>query len=65
MNSCTIEETAKDGEEKISFLFKLKAGKADARIVLYDLGSDKLGKAYWEENEQIAKKWLKIINDTF
>jgi hypothetical protein len=65
VNSCIIKETAKIGEEKISFLFKLKTGKADTKIVLYDLENDKLGKAYWEENEQIAKKWLKIINDTF
>ncbi|OJX53622.1 MAG: hypothetical protein BGO88_06455 [Flavobacterium sp. 38-13] len=64
VNSCRIEETSSgNNDDKIIFTFKLKNGNTTT-IVLYDLETDKLGKAYWQENEQIAKKWQLIVENT-
>lgn len=62
VSSCKMEEVATGNDNsKIIFSFKHKSGKANSEVVLYDLENDKLGKAYWLENEQIAKKWQLIL----
>lgn len=64
VNSCKVEEIATGNDDsQITFQFKHKSGKANTEIVLYDLKTDKLGKAYWLENEQVAKKWQTAIQD--
>lgn len=60
VTSCRIEETSSGNDDKILFMFKLKNENTNS-VVLYDLESDKLGKAYWQENEMIAKKWQSTI----
>lgn len=60
VSSCKMEETSSGNDDKILFTFKLKNGNTTT-VVLYDLENDKLGKAYWQENEMIAKKWQSII----
>jgi len=60
--SCRVEETSTGNDDKILFTFKLKNGNTNS-VVLYDLENDKLGKAYWQENEMIAKKWQSIIEN--
>lgn len=65
VNSCKTKEISTGNDDsKIVFQFKYKSGKANSEIVLYDLQNDKLGKAYWQENEQCAKKWQDAIQDS-
>ena len=43
----------------------LAAKRAEIKeIILYDLAIDKLGNAYWIENEQVARKWQSVIEDS-
>lgn len=61
ITSCKVEEITAGSNSKIIMSFK---GTKDAQeIVLYDLQSDKLGNVYWPGNEQISKKWQKLIED--
>ena len=61
ITSCKVEEITSGSDSKIIMSFK---GTKDAlEIILYDLQSDKLGNVYWPGNEQISKKWQKLIED--
>jgi len=58
--SCKAEEIAAGGSSRIVMNFK-SGSKEIKEIILYDLATDKLGNAYWMENEQFAKKWQNVI----
>jgi len=65
VSSCKYEENSISNEDaQIALRFKYKSGKPDSEVILYDLKTDKLGKAYWQENEQIAQKWQNAIQDS-
>jgi len=65
VSSCKYEEViAGNDDSKITLQFKYTSGKPNSEVVLYDLKTDKLGKAYWQENEQFAKKWQATIQDS-
>lgn len=64
VSSCKYEEIVAENEDQITLQFKYKSGKPNSEVVLYDLKTDKLGKAYWEENEQFARKWQGSIQDS-
>lgn len=65
VSSCKYEEiVAGTDDSQIALQFKYKSGKPNSEVVLYDLKTDKLGKAYWQENEQFAKKWQDAIQDS-
>jgi len=65
VSSCKYEEiTVGNDDSKITLQFKYKSGKPNSEVVLYDLKTDKLGKAYWQENEQFARKWEDTIQDS-
>lgn len=65
VSSCKYEELASGNEDsQITLQFKFKSGNPNSEIVLYDLKTDKLGKAYWIENEQFARKWQGAIQDS-
>lgn len=61
ITSCKVEEITAGSNSKIIMSFK--GTKDTQEIVLYDLQSDKLGNVYWPGNEQISKKWQKLIED--
>jgi len=62
ISSCKVEEISAGGSSRIVMIFK--AGTKEIKeIVLYDLATDRLGNAYWLENEQFARKWQTIIED--
>ena len=63
VNSCKYEEIVAGNDDQITLQFKYKSGKPNSEVVLYDLKTDKLGKAYWQENEQFARKWQSTIQD--
>lgn len=62
ISSCKVEEISAGGSSRILITFKAGV-KEIQEIVLYDLATDKLGNAYWLENEQFARKWQTIIED--
>ena len=62
MTSCKVEEISAGRNSRIVMTFKAGA-KQTKEIILYDLATDKLGKAYWLENEKFAKKWQTLIED--
>lgn len=63
VTSCNVEELSTAENSKITMVFK--AGTKEVQeITLYDLATDKLGKAYWIENKQFAKKWQTVIEDS-
>ena len=64
VTSCRIEQVNIGSNSKIIMHFK-SGTKENKEVVLYDLESDKLGNVYWPGNEQIAKKWQKLIEDCF
>jgi len=65
VSSCKYEEiSAGNDDSQITLQFKYKSGKLNSDVVLYDLKTDKLGKAYWLENEQFARKWQGAIQDS-
>lgn len=64
VSSCKYEEIVAGTDDKITLQFKYKSGKPNSEVVLYDLKTDKLGKAYWQENEQFARKWQDAIQDS-
>ena len=63
VSSCKYEEITAGNDDQITLQFKYKSGKPNSEVVLYDLKTDKLGKAYWQENEQFARKWQSTIQD--
>lgn len=64
VSSCKYEENVAGNDDQITLQFKFKSGKPNSEVVLYDLKTDKLGKAYWQENEQFARKWQDAIQDS-
>lgn len=64
VSSCKYEENVAGNDDQITLQFKYNSGKPNTEVVLYDLKTDKLGKAYWQENEQFARKWQDVIQDS-
>ena len=63
VSSCKVEEISAGESSRIVMIFK--AGTKEIKeIVLYDLATDRLGNAYWLENEQFARKWQTVIEDS-
>lgn len=63
VTSCKVDEISAGGSSRIVMTFK--AGSKEVKeIILYDLATDKLGNAYWIENEQVARKWQSVIEDS-
>jgi hypothetical protein len=63
ITSCKVEEISAGESSRIVIIFKAGA-KEIKEIVLYDLATDRLGNAYWLENEQFAKKWQTVIENS-
>lgn len=63
ISSLKIENIEQGEFAQIKYLFKAQSGSLSS-VVLYDLQNDKLGKAYWLENEQVAKKWQSAIENS-
>ena len=63
VTSCKVDEISAGGSSRIVMNFKAGA-KEIKEIILYDLATDKLGNAYWIENEQVARKWQSVIEDS-
>lgn len=63
VTSCKVDEISAGENSRIVMSFKAGA-KEVKEIILYDLATDKLGNAYWLENEQFARKWQTVIEDS-
>jgi len=63
ISSLKIENIEQGEFAQIKYLFKDQSGSLSS-VVLYDLQNDNLGKAYWSENEQVAKKWQSAIESS-
>lgn len=62
ITSCKVDEISAGENSRIIMTFK-SGTKEIMEIILYDLATDKLGNAYWIENEQVARKWQLLIEN--